>query len=132
MRGLAILLVVLLSASGGYAALRKLARWRYLGHRKPLELDQIYRDYVAGRGISCDVFEEVYERFGRSYGIDKRLIRPDDQIKWYSELDTWRLGEGAEQMGRWLGARAGFDPQTDKPVTLMEVLKLVQLRAPNS
>ena len=79
---------------------RTLARRRFAADRQPIPLEVMGSQ--VGASLSADVVSEVWTEIGTAYGIDPRLIRPDDTLKHLAAIDSWDLGQGGDKLNDWL------------------------------
>lgn len=74
--------------------------------------------------VSFEVFSEVWSVLGNAYSIDPQLLRPTDTFLALSKIDSWTLGKGEEDVGRWLKERGLETPP--RPQTVIEFARWVQ------
>lgn len=94
-------------------------------NRSPLDLQEIHRP-VASQ-VSLDTLTLVFQKLGDAYGVEPRLIRPDDSLKRFLDSDSWSLDIGTEKLNEWLQSIdvKEFDVQ---PKTVLDLLILVESR----
>jgi hypothetical protein len=101
---------------------KALAKRSALQGRTPLPMEDIY-DSVKDQ-VSFEVFSEVWSVLGKAYSIDPELLRPTDTFVALGRMDSWTLGKGEDDVGKWLKERGiGAPPQ---PQTLIEFARWVQ------
>ena len=79
---------------------RSLARKRFAADRQPIPLE-VLASQLDG-DLSTDVVTEVWTAVGAAYGIDPKMIRPDDDLKRLAAIDSWDLGQGEDKLDEWL------------------------------
>jgi len=99
-------------------------RWS-LRKRPPEDMVRIFERDVKGAGIEYDVFRRVFEALGQFYGIDPRIIRPNDSFADFDTFDSFRLWEGKERMEQWLAETFKFESR-QRIETVKELLLAVQ------
>ena len=105
-------------------AFRVMTRRAFMRNRQPEDLALIYKT-IQGQ-VSAKVFDEVWSKIGDSYGIDPKLLRPDDSLKSLSDVDSWDLGSGGDQITEWLRGKGLQDPPP--LVTLLDLAIWVESR----
>lgn len=106
----AILLVLL----GKHMAKRKIVAGRH-----PLSFEELHR--LTDSQVSIQTVSKVLTMLGESYGLDPRLIRPDDRLKSFFDLDSWTLGAGTERINNWL-AQQGVAGHGANLVTVLDLI----------
>jgi hypothetical protein len=96
---------------------RALAKRSLLKQRTPSALEDLHAP-VKDR-VSFEVFREVWTTLGKAYGIDPRLIHPNDTFAELSKADSWVLGKGEDDLTEWLDRKA-----LGRPAQLQTVLDL--------
>ncbi len=119
------LAIGLATAIAAVLVFRAFAKRSVLRGRTPLPLEHAYASVKDQ--VSFEVFSEVWSALGKAYGMDPRLLRPTDTFIALGEMDSWSLGKGEDQIGRWLKERGhGTPPQLR---TLLELAQWVQSSA---
>ncbi len=75
---------------------RQKIRKQLFGFREPLPLKTLYDDLIKDYRLEYSNFQKVFEKLGECYSIDPRLIRPDDPLKKFIDIDSWDIGLGTE------------------------------------
>jgi hypothetical protein len=79
---------------------RMIQRKQFASDRQPIPLDDLVCQ--VSPPLSPEVFREVWTTIGTAYGIDPRLIKPDDELKRLAAIDSWDLGQGGDKLDTWL------------------------------
>ncbi len=116
---LLIAFAVAISAVFGF---RVLARRAFLKQRTPLPLEELHTELKEN--ISFEVFREVWTAVGKAYGIDPKLIRPNDTFLELSKMDSWVLGKGEDNLAEWLDKKGLGRPVN--PKTVLDVATWMQ------
>ena len=94
---LAILLGASLAAVVGFKALTKRS---FLSGRTPSPLEDIHA--LVKEQVSLETLKEVWSVIGKAYSIDPQLIRPTDTFTEFRKIDSWSLGKGEDDIGKWV------------------------------
>lgn len=101
---------------------KALAKRSVLQGRTPLALEDIYGSVKDQ--VSFEIFSEVWSVLGKAYSIDPQLLRPTDTFLALGKMDSWTLGKGEDDVGKWLKERGvGTPPQQQ---TVLEFARWVQ------
>lgn len=87
-----------------------------------MELRHLYETYVINHDVSWATYSTVSNAIRDAFGVDPRLLRPDDPLKLLFDLDTWRLGHGSELLNRLLEERFRILRFDKEPTTFGELL----------
>ncbi len=121
------LLIALAAAIAAILLFRGLARRSAFAGRTPAPLEEIYRS-VKGQ-VSFEAFSEVWSTLGKAYSIDPRLLRPTDTFNALNRMDSWTLGKGEEEIGKWIEHKGlGTPPELH---TILALAQWVQFPAPS-
>lgn len=101
-------------------AVRRLGR-----NRKPLDFQEIH--HAVADQVSLDTLTLVFEMLGDAYGVEPRLIRPNDPLKHLFDSDSWTLDMGTEKLNKWLQS-IGMAHVDAQPTTVLDLLLLVEAR----
>lgn len=118
--GVSILVAVL-----AVIAFRLFAMRRIVQKRLPIDISDIHRT-VADK-VSLDTVKLVLLELGSAYSVDPRLVRPEDSLKRFFDLDSWDLGVGTEKLSQWLKS-IGIEKIDAQPETVLDLLILVESR----
>lgn len=102
-----------------------LSKRSVIKNRSPIDLDELYQSEGASL-TSHDVFRDVMQAVGKAFRIDPRLLRPSDPLKKLYDLDSWDIGEGAEQLSEWLEKECGITCFEKEPKTIIELMVAVK------
>ena len=94
---------LVVAVAAGIAAVvfaRTIQRKRFASDRQPIPLDDLARQ--VSPPVSPEIFREVWTTVGIAYGIDPRMIKPDDELKRLAAIDSWDLGRGGDKLEDWL------------------------------
>lgn len=98
-------------------------------NRTPIALQEIHSS-VANQ-VSLDTLTLVFRMLGDAYGVEPRLIRPEDSLKRFLDSDSWRLDIGTEKLNKWLQS-IGIKEIDTQPATVLDLLILVESRQKSS
>lgn len=116
---------VLIAVAVGVALVlgfQRFAKRTFVAGRTPAPLEEIYSPVKDQ--VSFEVFTDVWNTLGRAYAVDPRLLRPDDAFLALQKMDSWTLGKGEDDLGKWLTRRGlGTPPQLQ---TLIEFARWAQ------
>lgn len=116
------LAIGLATAITAVVLLKALAKRSALQGRTTLPLEDIYGSVKDQ--VSFEIFREVWSVLGKAYSIDPQLLRPTDTFLALAKVDSWTLGKGDDDVGKWLKERGvGTPPQQQ---TLLEFASWVQ------
>ena len=94
-------------------------------NRKPLDFQEIH--LAVADQVSLDTLTLVFQMLGDAYGVEPRLIRPNDPLKRFFDLDSWTLDMGTEKLNKWLQS-IGMAHVDAQPTTVLDLLLLVEAR----
>lgn len=109
-------------AAVAYFILRRLAKRNLLRDRKPLAVAEIINDLPEN--VNRSDASEMLQAIGKSFGLKPEILRLDDPISALTAVDSWRLGEGQDELERWLKAR-GVNSLQSKPNTIRDLMVTV-------
>lgn len=116
------LVIGLAVAIAAVVVFRALAKRSALQGRTPLPLEDIYSSVKDQ--VSFEVFSEVWSVLGKAYSVDPQLLRPTDTFLALGKIDSWTLGKGEDDVGKWLKERGvGTPPRLQ---TVLEFARWVQ------
>lgn len=96
---------------------------RMVRNRHPMNVNDIHRN-VANM-VSLNTVDLVFRELGNAYSVDPRLIRPEDSLQHFFDLDSWDLGVGTEKLQQWL-QNIGIEEIDTQPKTVLDLLILVE------
>lgn len=118
-----LLAFIILIASALIWLGRYTSRQKFIKGRSPLSFEEIQSSMAPG--ISLNTLAPVFDVLGEAYGVDPRLIRPDDSFKSFFDLDSWTLDAGTEKINKWLTSQ-GIQKTNGQLVTVFDLLLLVE------
>lgn len=71
--------------------------------------------------VARDDASEVLRVIGKSFRLQPEMLRLDDSISTLTAIDSWALGQGQEELERWLKSR-GVGVFQHKPSTIRELI----------
>ncbi len=75
------------------------------------------------------LFRGLARRSALAYSIDPRLLRPTDTFNALNRMDSWTLGKGEEEIGKWIEHKGlGTPPELH---TILALAQWVQFPAPS-
>lgn len=77
--------------------------------------------------VSTESLARVLETLGDIYRVNPQLLRPNDKLKDFFDLDSWSLGIGTEKLNKWL-AEEGFTDVNPTPTTILDLVLLLEDR----
>jgi hypothetical protein len=94
-----IFFVLMLAASWAVIKLSIIYNKRNITkHKICLDLsEQILDENIAKNKISKRVFTDLYQLIEKHFKIKMCLLRPNDTIKYFYDMDTFKLGENTEE-----------------------------------
>lgn len=101
------------------------AKKRLTSNRIPLSFEEIRRSSQVD--ISTESLASVFTTLGDFYRVNPQLLRPNDKLKDFSDLDSWSLGIGTERLNKWLQS-IGIEEIGTQPNTVLDLLLLVESR----
>jgi hypothetical protein len=123
-------LTIVLTAIAISALLFIVCKWiskRFaLKGRKSIPLNDIYNNFIKDKGISYTTFTDVFKKLGECYSINPSRIRPTDNFKLFTDIDSWDLDAGTEKMEKWLLQIIGESKDITKIKTVLDLLILVE------
>lgn len=82
--------------------IKRIAQKRVFKGRQPLSLEEIFDSLDQKHQIEFETFVKVYKALGEFYHVDPSIIRPEDALKIFFDIDSWDLDTGTEKMEKWL------------------------------
>ncbi len=101
---------------------KKFHRKQVFKGRNLLSLEEIYNDGIIEYGISFELFKKLSHSMGEAYNFDPRLLRPDDQLKMFFDLDSWDLDEGTNSLNKFIENDLGITFIGNVPNTFLDLL----------
>lgn len=92
---------------------------RKLRGRQPVPISEIVNGLPES--LRRDEASELLQVIGKSFRLQPEILRLDDPISTLTSADSWRLGEGQEELERWLKAK-GVTALQGKPVTIRDLM----------
>jgi hypothetical protein len=108
----------------------RLVAIRRIGLNRTLIDFQVIHRAVANQ-VSLETLTLVFQMLGDAYGVEPRLIRPNDPLKRFLDADSWRLDVGTEKLNNWLQS-IGIREIDVQPATVLDLLILVESRHKSS
>jgi hypothetical protein len=102
------------------------AKKRFIRNRIPLSFEEIRRSSQVD--VSTESLARVLRTLGDLYRVNPQLLRPNDELKDFFDLDSWSLGTGTEKLNKWL-ADEGFTDVSPGPTTILDLVLLLERRA---
>lgn len=115
---LVVLVALVLIWLGRYISRQKITRGR-----RPRSLEEIQRSLTPE--VSMNTLSQVFDALGEAYGVNPKLIRPEDSLKQFFDLDSWSLDAGTERINKWLVSH-GIKATKEELSTVLDLLLLVE------
>ncbi len=106
-----------------------ISRRKITAGRQPLSFEEIHK--LANPQVSLQTLKRVLTMVGDCYRINPQLIRPEDRLKQFYDLDSWTLGLSTERMNKWL-ADQGVTANGHAIVTILDLLLFIEQRSAGS
>lgn len=120
------MLLVIISGTALLVFLGKfIAKKKIIVGRRPLPFEDIQR--LTNPAVSIQTLSYVLTMLGNSYRLDPHLIRTDDRLKKFFDLDSWTLGLGTERINKWL-ADEGVTERPGQLVTVLDLMIFLERR----
>ena len=103
-------------------------RRRFGRGRELMDLRAIFDGDLRTGDVSYETMCSVFDALGTSFGLDPRLIRPNDKVKDILAVDSWSLWGGKERMEVWLAENFDLREGTEDIQTVMDLLLFAQER----
>jgi acyl carrier protein len=98
------------------------SRKKFLRGRLSIQTLEIVKDLPSG--IDSSEAERLLRVIAKSFGVKAEILRLDDSLDRLIALDSWKLGEGQDELERWLKAE-GVTSFKEKPATIRDLIVAV-------
>lgn len=108
---------------------RKIAEYRLVKGRQPMQHTFMYRESVNASEVSFEVFEKTMTALQRAFWVDSHRLRPSDKLRDLYHLDSWVLGRGSDEMNKWIHSEYDLDQIDIEPETILDLMKLLERKS---
>lgn len=105
------------------------SRRKITAGRQPLSFEEIQR--LSNAEVRIQTLTHVLTTLGKSYGLNPQLIRPNDHLQLFYDLDSWTLGLGTERINKWL-ADEGITGKGTQLVTVLDLMLFLERHRGNT